>query len=83
MHREALRCLTSIVSDGGTAGNGAADGQLNYQGIINYLKRLTGVPFDLVVEFGEDVLIHHPRDWMRIFVEWERQILQNASASSR
>ncbi|KAL5111392.1 Vam6/Vps39-like protein [Taenia crassiceps] len=83
MHREALHYLTSMVSDGDTAGNTAADGRLNYHSIVNYLKRLTGVPFDLVVEFGEDVLMQHPRAWMRIFAEWESQIRQNASASNK
>ncbi|VDK34283.1 unnamed protein product [Taenia asiatica] len=83
MHREALLCLTSMTSDGDTAGNVAADENLNYHGIINYLRRLTGAPFDLVVEFGEKVLKHHPRAWMRIFAEWECQIRQNASASNK
>ncbi|KAL5970135.1 Vam6/Vps39-like protein, partial [Taenia solium] len=83
MHREALLCLTSMASDGDAAGNIAADENLNYHGIINYLRRLNGVPFDLVVEFGEKVLMHHPRAWMRIFAEWECQIRQNASASNK
>nr|CDS22825.1 Vam6:Vps39 protein [Echinococcus granulosus] len=83
LHRKALHCLTSVVSDGDTDSNVASDKQLNQCSITNYLKRLTGAPFDLVMEFGEDVLMHHPRAWMSIFTAWERQIRENASASNK
>ncbi|VDM35644.1 unnamed protein product [Hydatigera taeniaeformis] len=83
LHCKALHCLASMVSDDDTDSNAATDGQLNYNSIINYLKCLPGTPFDLVAEFGEDVLIHHPRVWMRIFAEWERQIRRSTFESNK
>ncbi|VDO05129.1 unnamed protein product [Rodentolepis nana] len=75
MHQMALSLMTSE--------SGSGKESFSYQEIVNFLKDLPNAPFDLVSEFCETILKQHPREWMSIFLTWERKIYCNASIEKK
>nr|CDS31910.1 Vam6:Vps39 protein [Hymenolepis microstoma] len=75
MHQMALSLMTSE--------SGSGKESFSYQEIVNFLKDLPNAPFDLVSEFCESILKQHPREWMSIFLAWERKIYCSASIEKK